>query len=246
MTTFQGVFLANVLIGIALALIVWRSEVLRGHLLVHIAGVVCLVGGFKLMHMTLADEGLRAMGFFLLAGLAYLPFVIFLFFFWAGQILVALSGADEPVVFPKTYTAAEKAEAQGNFKRTIMLYRKELARDPKDLEARRRLAQVLMRDNQVEEAIGELRLAVIVSEDPDEEVELIMRVSDILLNTKLDFDTALADLDIVRKKYKGTPAGDRAQKRFQRVYILSQARKEREWEEAERPESSETSEEAGP
>ena len=45
-----------------------------------------------------------------------------------------------------------------------------------------------------------------------------------------DFDTALADLDIVRKKHKGTPAGDRVQKRFQRVYILSEARKEREQE----------------
>ena len=98
------------------------------------------------------------------------------------------------------------------------------------MEARRRLAKVLLRDNQVDEAIGELRLAATVAEDPDEEVDFILDVADLLLNKKLDFDTALADLDILRKKHKGTPAGDRVQKRFQRVYILSEARKEREQE----------------
>jgi len=228
MTAFQLIFFAQVVIGLTLAIIIWRSEVLRGHLLVHIAGVVALVGGMKLMHMTAGEEDPRALFSFILAGLAYVPFIIFLFFFWAGQFFAALSGADEPVVLPKTYTAAEKAEAQGNFKRAAMLYRKEIERDPEDLEARRRLAEVLLRDNQVDEAIGELRLAATLTKDPDQEVDFIFRVCDILLNKKLDFDTALADLDILRKKYKGTPAGERAQKRFQRVYILSEARKERE------------------
>lgn len=230
MTAFQVVFLGQVVIGITLAIVVWRSEVLRGHLLVHVGGVALLAGGMKLMGMTVGEEDPWVMFAFIVAGLAYTPFVIFLFFFWMGQLLTALSGADEPVLLPKTYTAAEKAEAQGNFKRTAMLYRREIERDPRDLEARRRLAEVLLRDNQVDEAIGELRLAATVAQEPDQEVDLILRVSDILLNKKLDFDTALADLDILRKKYKGAPAGDRAQKRFQRVYILSEARREREGE----------------
>jgi len=167
---------------------------------------------------------------FVLSGLAYAPFIIFLFFFWTGQILASFSSSEGPVVIPKTYTAAEKAEAQGNFKRAVMLYRQEIDRDQQDMEARRRLAKVLLRDNQVDEAIGELRLAATLAEDPEEEVDFILEVADLLLNKKLDFDTALADLDILRKKLKGTPAGDRAQKRFQRVYILSEARKEREQE----------------
>ncbi len=230
MTTFQTVLLLYALVGVVLALIVWRSEVLRGHLLVQIGGIICLVGGYKLMRMTLAEQDSRVMFAFVLAWVAYAPFVIFLFFFWTGQVLAALSGSDEPVVVAKTYTAAEKAEAQGNFKRAIMLYRREIERDQKDMEARRRLAKVLVRDNQVDEAIGELRLAATVTENPEEEVEFVIQVSDLLLNKKLDFDTALADLDILRKRHQGTPAGDRAQKRFQRVYILSEARKEREEE----------------
>ena len=208
----------------------WRSEELRGNLLVHVAGVGCLVGGFKLMGMAAADMDPRVGFQFALVGLVWLPFVIFLLFFWGGQFVRGLSGADEPVRFAKTYTAAEKAVADGNFKRAIMLYRRELERDPGDLEAARRLAEVLLRDGQVDKAIGELRLAATKAEDPEDEVDLILWVSDLLLNKKLDFETALADLDILRNKLKGTPAGERAQKRFQRVYILSEARKEREQE----------------
>jgi len=230
MTTFQIVFLVHVLVGVALALVIWRSEELRGHLLVQLAGIACLAGGLKLMYMTRESEDPRVMLVFVLAWLPYVPFLIFLFFFWVGQALAALSSDHEPTAIAKTYTAAEKAEAQGNFKRAIMLYRREIERDQKDMEARRRLAKVLVRDNQVDEAIGELRLAATMTEDPDEEVEFIIQVSDLLLNRKLDFDTALVDLDILRKKHQGTPAGSRAQKRFQRVYILSEARKEREEE----------------
>jgi hypothetical protein len=127
----------------------------------------------------------------------------------------------------KTYTAAEKAENDGNFKRAIMLYRREIELDAKDMEARRRLAEVLLRDRQVDTAIGELRLAATMTDDPNEEVNFILRVADVLVNEKLDFDTVLADLDVIRQKHKGTPAGNRAQKRFQRIYILSEARKER-------------------
>jgi hypothetical protein len=229
MTTFHFLAIAQLGVGLALALIVWRSEALRGHLLVQIGGVICLVGGFTLMLRLASWQGdvtLTVVGF-LLAGLAWLPFVIFLFFFWLGQAWAAVSGPNEPSRLAKTYTAMEKAEAEGNFKRAIMLYRRERERDPQDMEARRRLAEVLLRDNQVEEAVGELRLAATMTKDPDTEVDLIIRVSDILLNKKLDFDTALADLDILRKKHQGTPAGERAQKRFQRVYILHEARRER-------------------
>ena len=229
MATFHLVVIAQVVVGLGLALILWRSEVLRGHLLVHIVGVACLVGGFTAMaYLARGQEDLTVTFLeFLVAGLAWLPFVLFLAFFWVGQAWAAVSATSEPSVLPKTYTAMEKAEGEGNFKRAIMLYRRELERDPKDLEARRRLAEVLLRDNQFEEAIGELRLAVTVTQDPEAEVDFILRVSDILLNKKLDFDTALADLDFLRKKHQGTPAGERAQKRFQRVYILREARKER-------------------
>jgi tetratricopeptide (TPR) repeat protein len=229
MATFHLVVIAQVVVGLALALILWRSEVLRGHLLVHVVGVACLVAGFILMAHLARGQGdvTVTAAEFLLAALAWVPFVIFLVFFWVGQVWAAASATNEPSVLPKTYTAMEKAEGEGNFKRAIMLYRRELERDPKDLEARRRLAEVLLRDNQMEDAIGELRLAATVTQDPDAEVDLIIRVSDILLNKKLDFDTALADLDFLRKKHQGTPAGERAQKRFQRVYILREARKER-------------------
>ena len=63
---------------------------------------------------------------------------------------------------------------------------------PDHMEARRRLAAVLLRDKQVDEAIGELHLASTRAEDPDEEVDFIIRLSDILLNRKLDFEKALA------------------------------------------------------
>lgn len=229
METFHLLVIAEVVIGLTLALVLWRSEVLRGHLLVHLGGVICLVGGFAWMAHLVSGQGDtgRVTAEFLLAGLAWVPFVIFLLSFWAGHAWASLSAANEPSLLPKTYTAMEKAEAEGNFKRAIMLYRRELDRDAKDLEARRRLAEVLLRDNQVEEAVGELRLAATMTQDPDTEVDLIIRVSDVLLNKKLDFDTALADLDFLRKKHQGTPAGERAQKRFQRVYILLEARKER-------------------
>ena len=229
MTTFHFVAIAQVVVGLVLALILWRSEVLRGHLLTHIVGLACLIGGFTaLAHLARGQEDLTVTFVaFLGAGLAWLPFVLLLVFLWVGAAWAAVSATSEPSVVHKTYTAMEKAEGEGNFKRAIMLYRRELERDPKDLEARRRLAEVLLRDNQFEEAIGELRLAVTVTQDPEAEVDLILRVSDILLNKKLDFDTALADLDFVRKKHQGTPAGERAQKRFQRVYILREARKER-------------------
>ncbi len=228
MTDSEVFFAGNLAVGVALALVLLLSERLRGNLVVHVVGVVCLLAGFALMRRA-APEEVEARSFFLFLGalLAYAPFIIFLIFFWAGQIVRAASGAGEPVQMVKAYSAAKKAEAEGNYERAVMLYRRELERDPDDLEAARRLAEVLLKTNQVDEAIGELRLAATRTEDPEEEVDLILWVSDLLLNRKLDFDTALSDLDILRNKHKGSPAGERAQRRFQRVYILSEARKER-------------------
>ena len=128
----------------------------------------------------------------------------------------------------KTYAGARRAEEEGDYVRAARAYRRELEYDPRDVEARRRLAEVLVRMNRFDEGLGSFRLALThIKDDPATECAITFRIADILVNKKLDFDMALQELDFVRKKYPDTRYAADAQKRLEKVFILKQVREER-------------------
>jgi hypothetical protein len=61
------------------------------------------------------------------------------------------------IVYRKTYDKAEAAEARGELALAVEIYRQEIAADPQDIEAQRRLAEVLLKAGRPDEAAAELR-----------------------------------------------------------------------------------------
>lgn len=60
------------------------------------------------------------------------------------------------VIWRKSYDKAEGAEVRGDFETAIALYGDEIEKDPEDGEARRRLAEVLLKNEQPREAAAQL------------------------------------------------------------------------------------------
>lgn len=127
----------------------------------------------------------------------------------------ALSDGDIKV--RKTYDKADGAATRGDFALAAALYREEIADDPKDAEARRRLAEVLLRQGEPEQAVEELRKAMALFSEPHEQCTVIFRLAEVL-REELKDDEAAAELyrNVLRQCPKGRHA-DYARERLARM-----------------------------
>ena len=224
-------FVIQVVVGGALSLLLIVDEEKRDSWPLHLGGLLVLVVLFALMGWVSrgapTSPPLRTL-FFLLAAVAYLPFLALLVMHY-GAFLTRQAGSQASPPLPKTYAGAERAEQEGNVIRAAKLYRRELEHDPADVEARRRLAEILVKMNRFDDALGSFRLALThIKDDPRTECAIIFRIADILVNKKLDFDMALQELDFVRKKYPDSRHARTAQAQLEKIFILKEARDERE------------------
>lgn len=80
----------------------------------------------------------------------------------------------------KTYDVADKAEHGGELDRAMALYAEEAARDPKDPEPLRRMAEIHLRRASPAAALDCLRRALPLVEDPEPKSTLAFRLADLL------------------------------------------------------------------
>jgi tetratricopeptide (TPR) repeat protein len=93
----------------------------------------------------------------------------------AGRELTGLN----QIVFPKAYDRATGAESRGDFEAAALLYREEIEADPEDTEARRRLAEILVRAGKPQEGTAELRALLQVVHDREQTGRLLFRLAEI-------------------------------------------------------------------
>jgi len=224
-------FVIQLVVGGALSLLLVVDEDKRDCWPVHLGGVLVMGLLFALMAWVSAGAPTSAPVktlYFLLAGVAYLPFLALVVVRY-GAFFTQQARSQASPSAPKTYAGAERSEKEGNLVRAAKLYRRELEHDPADAEARRRLAEILVKMNRFDDALGSFRLALThIKDDPRSECAIIFRIADILVNKKLDFDMALQELDFVRKKYPDSRHARTAQAQLEKIFILKEARDERE------------------
>jgi tetratricopeptide (TPR) repeat protein len=91
----------------------------------------------------------------------------------------SVMGYDQ-MVFRKTYDRASGAEARGEWELAESLYRDELQDSPDDLEARRRLAEVLIRRSRADEAVRELEHVMESAEQKEMRYSTAFRLAEVL------------------------------------------------------------------
>jgi tetratricopeptide (TPR) repeat protein len=138
------------------------------------SGVGSAGGSFAVIGAVLFGLGLCMIPLLFNAVPMYLTMLHFIGAFGRG-----VAGLDQ-VVYTKTYDKASGAEARGEFGLAADLYRKELAQDPKDLEARRRLAEALVRAGRPEEAVTELRRVMEATESREQRHAMAFRLAELL------------------------------------------------------------------
>lgn len=80
----------------------------------------------------------------------------------------------------KTYDVADKADHEGDLDRAMALYAEEAARDPKDPEPLRRMAELHLRRGRAAEAFECFRRALPLVSEPEPKSTLAFRLADLL------------------------------------------------------------------
>ncbi|MBM4083305.1 MAG: tetratricopeptide repeat protein [Planctomycetes bacterium] len=141
----------------------------------------------------------------LMALLLQARLVYFVVSHYVTDLFPAWVMGDDRLRMPKTYDRAEKAERAREFAQAAQLYREAIAQDPKDLEARRRLAEVHVQLGDYDAAIRELTAALAETAELDLRGPLVVRLAEILVQHRNDRMAALERL----YKFKDEAAGTR-------------------------------------
>jgi hypothetical protein len=107
------------------------------------------------------------------------PAVYHLLHHLVGRVGRGALGLDQ-IVLRKSYDKAEGAESRGDLAEAERLYRQELEADPEDAEARRRLAELLVRQGRPQEAVPEFEAVVEQVEDREKRYGTAFRLAEVL------------------------------------------------------------------
>jgi hypothetical protein len=190
-------FIIYVLYGVVWSVILTVSESERRRSLLHVLYLFGFVGlsvpfssaafgGVVGSDGIVARSAMGAMGGVVvglgicLVGLAFhgVPVYYCLMHFVRG-VGRAAAGLDH-IVLSKSYNRAEGAESRGDLAEAERLYRQELEADPEDAEARRRLAELLVRQGRAQEAVPEFETVIEQVEGREKRYATTFRLAEVL------------------------------------------------------------------
>ena len=140
-------------------------------------------------------------------------------------LLGAQSGSSTPA--PKGYSAIETLAVQGRYKDAAAAYRREIQSDPSDVEARSRLAQLLL--DHLDDAAGAARLlaeARDLTRHEPQKIGYALRLVDLYRSRMKDRGKALVELRRLVDSFPDSPHTDGA--RSELAQLLEEVRLERE------------------
>ncbi len=140
-------------------------------------------------------------------------------------LLGGQSGSSTPA--PKGYSAIETLAVQGRYKDAAAAYRREIQSDPSDVEARSRLAQLLL--DHLDDAAGAARLlaeARDLTRHEPQKIGYALRLVDLYRSRMKDRGKALVELRRLVDSFPDSPHTDGA--RSELAQLLEEVRLERE------------------
>ena len=225
MATASTLFVLNLLLAAVLGYIIWRREKLRSMVVFHAAGLA--VAGALYLTMAFvsyasANPDEFRVWFYLhviFAGVAYLPFVVFLVVTYLGAAAGLADGA-----LSTTQVKLDDASQSfrlGHVDRATHIVNDVLEADPDNMEARTLLAQIQLRRGHYDRAVGSYRLAMAAARDNVEFAQYVFTVA-VILNEHLGrAQEACRELDLIRRRMPDTPQAEKAQRWI--VRIMDQA-----------------------
>ncbi|HUW59001.1 MAG TPA: tetratricopeptide repeat protein [Planctomycetota bacterium] len=216
METATTLFVLNLLLAVVLGYIIWRREKLRSMVVFHAASLAVAAT----LYLTMACVSYASsnpdeyrIGFYLytaFAGMAYLPFAVFLVVTYLGAAAGLADGA-----LSTTQVKLEDAEQSlrlGHVKRAARVVEDVLEKDPDNMEARTILAQIQLRAGQYDRAVGSFRLAMAGAKDDVEFAQYVFTVA-VIMNEHLgQHGEACRELDLIRQRMPNTPQAEKAQR----------------------------------
>ncbi|MBI5365904.1 MAG: tetratricopeptide repeat protein [Planctomycetes bacterium] len=158
----------------------------------------------------LAERGMLAAGSLMVVfsalaipGLCLVPFVTFLVGEYAHRGARFLMSEDQ-VRVAKTYDQAEACERQRDWEGALAAYRRALAEDIEDWEARRRMAEVHLKTGDVGAAVAGLRLVAERIAEPGRKAAVTFRLAELLAGPQRDRAGARALLVALAAAVAGT------------------------------------------
>ena len=213
-TTLVGL---NIIFGALLTYIVFRVEEIRDAIPFHVAGLA--IGAF-LSWVMFRNASLHTDVFFIITAMVlYGPFLAYVVVHYAGVVMRELL-SEYSVRMPKFYDRAEKAERLHDLKTALQLYREIHEKDPEDPEPLRRLAEIHLKSNEVEEAISCLEEALEVEEIPHRKAGILFRLADIHAKKKRDFDKAKLTLERNISEFPESREARNAEERLKEMKAL--------------------------
>ena len=220
-----GLMFLNIAVALGLILTLWRSDIFRSSWQAHVVSlIVVLVLVASLWVVSSGAEAGSAIRLghaarMLLVWFLYLPFVVFLLVVYVRAVLGLLGGADETV---SASLRADHYMAAGDYHRAVRAYRRELTRDPENVELRLKLAEAFCELGDCERAVQTYHVAIPQLEhDHERQIQIVFRTAEVLADILGQHEEAAKELDYVRKRFAETPHAQVAQKRI--VQYMAQA-----------------------
>lgn len=209
----------NVLLPVGLVLALWLSDLFRSSWQAHAIsfGSALILGSCLFVVSYRAEAGLPVMvghvARMLLVGFLYLPFLAFLVFTYARLLVSLLGSSSESSHY--SYLRADHYAASAQYQKAVRAYRREVAKDPENVELRLKLAENLCELGDCEEAVQAFRVAVsLLGDDPERQAQTIFRLAQVLADMLGQFKDAAHELDVIRKRFPNSPHAQAAQKRI--------------------------------
>lgn len=135
-----------------------------------------------------------------------------------GHIVARISASamsDGQVAVKPTFDRAEAAERTGELETAAELYREAIEADGSDPVPVRRLAEVLLRQEEVDEAMAGLRRAARLCEDVEAKALTVFRIAEVITSAKGDKAAAITELRKFASEHAGTTYASNAMARVQ-------------------------------
>jgi len=207
----------NLAFALALVLAIWRSDLYRAswhaHLLTLLLAIVFFLAAAYVSYR--AEVGRSIMfGHYarlILMAFCYLPFLAFL----VVAYLRAILSSNDDASSTSSYVRADHYAASGQYRKAARAYRRELARNPDNVDVRLKLAETLCELGDCEEAVRVFRAAAVqLDHDRKRQAQTIFRTAEVLADMLGQYKDAARELDVLRKRDPQSALAQTAQKRI--------------------------------
>ncbi len=203
-------------LGVVAGFAFWASQTLRESLLAHYVYVLILVALVILFGSRMAADYTSRLGAVAGVLLAMLGLMVGVAFnlpalkHAGNRVLTAIGRAvvgTRSMVVRKTYDQADAAMKREDYDAAAALYYRAIEKEPGDVEARRRLAEVFLKRGQPTSAASVLQEILDLSEDEQERCTVMFRLGEVLQDVLHEPEEAEGLYERIIRDY---PAGEYA------------------------------------